>query len=80
MGVKKPTLYPNLMAELARAGISLTRLAARMGMTRNNLYNKVNGLTNFTLKDITLIQEILRDNENGGDFSLDYLFAKGDGE
>ena len=80
MGVKKVTLYPNLMAELARAGISLTKLAALMGMTRNNLYNKVNGLTNFTLKDITLIQEILRANENGGDFSLDYLFAKSDGE
>lgn len=80
MGVKKITLYPNLMAELARADISLTKLAALMGMTRANLYNKVKGKTTFTLRDITLIQEILRANDKDGDLSLDYLFAKGDGE
>jgi transcriptional regulator with XRE-family HTH domain len=76
MGNKK-TLYPNLMAELARQGLSIASLAKKMGMTRSNLAYKIRGDYNFTLKDITKIQEILRANDYDGDYSLDYLFTKG---
>lgn len=76
MGSKK-SAYPNLMAELARQGISVSALAKKMGMTRSNLYYKLNGAYNLTLKDITKIQEILRANDKDGDYSLDYLFTKG---
>lgn len=76
MGNKK-TIYPNLMAELARQGMTITTLADKMGMTRSNLAYKLNGKYNFTLKDITTIQEILRANDTNGDYSLDYLFNKG---
>ena len=76
MGNKK-NLYPNLMAELARQGMTIATLAQKMGMTRSNLAYKVRGKYNFTLKDITTIQEILRANDTDGDYSLDYLFTKG---
>lgn len=76
MGIKK-VIYPNLMAELARQGLSVAALAAKMGITRANLAYKINGKYNFTLKDITLIQEILRNNDDKSDYTLDYLFTKG---
>lgn len=72
----KKVLYPNLVAELARLGLTMTKLAELLGMSRTNLYNKVCGITNFTLKDITAIQEILKAADSNGDYTLDYLFSK----
>lgn len=65
------------MAELARQGLNIASLAKKMGMTRSNLAYKIRGDYNFTLKDITTIQEILKANDNSGDLSLEYLFTKG---
>lgn len=76
MGNNK-TLYPNLRAEMARQGLTIAALAAKMQMTRGNLAYKLSGHYNFTLKDITKIQEILRASDYDGDYSLDYLFTKG---
>lgn len=77
MGSKK-ALYPNLVAELARQGLTITKLADKLGMSRNNLYNKLWGVTNFTLKDITAIQEILKAADSNGDYTLEYLFYRAD--
>lgn len=77
MGSKK-VIYPNLVAELARQGLTITKLAELLEMSRANLYNKLWGVTNFTLKDITAIQEILVAADSSGDYSLDYLFYKAD--
>lgn len=74
MGNKK-VLYPNLLAELARQSISVAKLAELLGMSRTNLYNKLYGITNFTLKDITAIQDILKAADSNGDYTLDYLFC-----
>ncbi len=75
MGSKK-VLYPNLMAEIARLGLTISSLADKLGMSRTNLYNKLYGVTNFTLKDIIAIQEVLKAADSNGDYTLDYLFGK----
>lgn len=72
----KKVLYPNLVAEMARRGLTITKLAKLLNMSRVNLYNKLYGITNFTLKDITAIQEILKAADSNGDYTLDYLFSK----
>lgn len=72
----KKTIYPNLLAEIARQGITVARLAETIGTTRSNLYQKLHGKTNFSLKDIKAIQDALRANDKNGDYSLDYLFYK----
>ncbi len=72
----KKVLYPNLVAEMARQGLTVTKLAKMLGMSRTNLYNKLYGIINFTLKDITAIQEILKVADSNGDYTLDYLFSK----
>ncbi len=74
MGVKK-VIYPNLIAELSRNGITYTSLAKALGISRAAMYKKLDGVTNFTLKDITTIQEVINANSNGG-YTLDYLFYR----
>lgn len=74
---KKIVLYPNLIAELARGGVTITRLAKSLNLSRNALYRKLDGTTTFTLKDMVAIQNFFND-EVGGAFSLDYLFKNGD--
>ncbi len=65
--------YPNLRAEMARQGVSVSDLAEYMGMTHQNLYNKLSGRVVFTEKDIKAIQKYLSDKE-GVTYTLDYLF------
>lgn len=74
MGSKKP--YPNINAELSRNGLNAAMLADFLGMTRQNIYNKLNGKTTFTLKDMESIQEFFKV-KTGGLFTLDYLFKNG---
>lgn len=73
----KIVLYPNLIAELARCGVTITRLAKSINISRNALYRKLDGKVAFTLKDMVAIQNFFND-EVGGAFSLDYLFKNGD--
>ena len=72
----RKTIYPNLLAEIARQGLTIASLAESIGTTRANLANKINGKCNFTLKDLTAIQDALQSNDKNGDYSLDYLFYK----
>lgn len=74
--LKKRLLYPNLYAELARYGLTVSMLAEYMGMTSQNLYGKLRGSTVLTEKDMKAIQEFLV--KEGGAFTLDYLFESGD--
>lgn len=69
--------YPNIKAELARSGLTVASLAEFMGMTTQNIYNKLNGKTAVTKKDMQTIQDFFRVND-GGTFTLDYLFESGD--
>jgi transcriptional regulator with XRE-family HTH domain len=70
---KQKLIYPNVKAELARLGANETELAEFMGMTRQNLGNKLRGKTKLTAKDMKAIQEYFIAN-GGNAFTLDYLF------
>lgn len=74
---QKLLVYPNLNAELVRNGLTVEMLADFMGMSKTNVYNKINGRTVFNLKDMQTIQEFFKA-KGGGAFTLDYLFSNGE--
>ena len=74
---RKTLVYPNLNAELARSGLTVAMLASFMGMTTQNVNNKLNGKTAIKLRDMKAIQEFLKV-KGGGTFTLDYLFKYGE--
>jgi hypothetical protein len=74
---RKTLVYPNLNAELARSGLTVAMLASFMGMTTQNVNNKLNGKVAINHRDMKAIQEFFRV-KGGGDFTLDYLFKDGD--
>lgn len=74
---KKTYLYPNIRAELARNGLTVAMLADYMGMTSQNIYNKLNGKTAINEKDMKDIQGFFKA-KGGGAFTLDYLFSNGE--
>ena len=73
---KKNLAYPNINAELARSGLTVVMLADYMGMTKQNIYNKLHGRTAITQKDMKAIQEFFSV-KGGGTYTLDYLFESG---
>ena len=75
--MKRKLLYPNINAELARLGLSVKILAEFLGMTSQNLYNKLNGKIVMNEKDMKAIQEFFIA-KGGGAFTLDYLFKNGE--
>ena len=70
------TNYPNLVAELARCNMSIAELAGVIGMSRNNLYNKMHGRTRFNIDDMQKVRKALIVNGYTGDSSLDHLFKE----
>lgn len=66
-------MYPNINAELSRNGFTLLMLAEHMGITRQALYKKLTGTTQFTAKDMQAIQNFFK-LKGCGTLSLDYLF------
>lgn len=74
---EKILVYPNIYAELARNGLRVATLADYMGISRQNLYNKLGGRTAITEKDMRQIQDFIKA-KGGGAFTLDYLFSNGE--
>lgn len=66
-------LYPNIRAELSRYGYTMSDLAKYMGITRQALYMKFNGSTQFNERDMRAIQDFFKV-KGGGALTLDYLF------
>lgn len=67
--------YPNLSVEMARACMSIQDLAESIGMTRQNLWSKIRGLTTWNLGDMIKVQKVLRDKSGDNErLTLDYLF------
>lgn len=66
--------FINVKVEMTRAGINVSKVAEEMGMSPQALYQKLNGKTEFTLKDIKLMRSILVKNL-GENLTLDYLFG-----
>lgn len=71
---QKKVLYPNIKAELSRAGLNAAMLAEFMGLTRQALYNKLSGKVCFRLKEMKLVQDFFIA-KGCGNFTLDYLFS-----
>lgn len=70
--MEKTIVFPNLIAELAKQGISIATLASKMGISTTALYAKVKGATQFTIKDANTITDILaKNNEN---VTMEHLF------
>lgn len=64
-------LYPNLMAELARAGLTVLDLAEKADMSYTTLMDKLRGRSDFKVKEARLIKSILN-----LDISIDELFER----
>lgn len=66
-------MYRNLEAELARQGITKTKVANELGITLGTLSLKLKGKYNVTLSEAIKIKKILEVN-----LPIEYLFAISD--
>ena len=73
----KNNKFKNISIEMVRANISISELAEKMGITKQSLYQKLNGSANILYKDIRAIQQILQE-LNNNKYTLDYLFEEYD--
>lgn len=64
-------MFPNLRAELARKGMTLTELAERTGMSLQKLSGRMNGKQEFTYAETILIKEAI-----GVEIPLEVLFER----
>ncbi len=66
--------FVNIKIEMTRAGINVSDVANEMNISPQALYQKMNGKTEFTLKDMNLLRNILM-KHIGENLTLDYLFG-----
>ena len=52
-------MYPNLRAEMARRGVTISQLAAVIGVQLQTLSRKLNGGSEFTLTEAYAIKDYL---------------------
>ena len=69
--MKTAVLYPNLMAELARQGLTIKQLAIMADIRYNTLVQKISGRFEFTFGETLRIKAAL-----GVDTPLEILFQK----
>lgn len=67
------TRYRNLAAEMARAGLGVGDMAKKMHCSKQNVYSKLSGKSEFALADMVAIQDVIKES-GAGPKSLDYLF------
>ena len=53
-------MYPNLRAEMARAGMTAATLSKLMRISNPTLANKLNGKRDFSLEEARIIKKILK--------------------
>lgn len=70
-------LFSNLEAELIRAKINKSELAAMVGISRGSLSSKLSGKTDFKLDDMQTIKARL-ETFTGENYTLDFLFKRDD--
>lgn len=63
-------MYKNLMAEMARNGLSPKDLSVAVGVTYDTMLSKLNGKRDFKLSEMKTIQKLFGQ-------TLDYLFKEG---
>ena len=71
MYTKAKALYPNLMAELARAGLTVLDLAAKTEIPYTTIMGKLRGRSDFTIKEAKVIKSVL-----SVEMSIDELFER----
>lgn len=64
-------MFPNLKAEMARKGMTMSELAKKTGMTLQKMSCRMNGKVEFTYSEAYLIKQAL-----GVDLPLEILFEK----
>lgn len=62
-------MFPNLNAEMARAGLNIKSLSAETGITYESMKNKLSGTTEFKRIEMQKIRNVFPN------CSIDYLFA-----
>ena len=65
---KKP-LFTNLESEMAKQGLNITTLSNLIGMTTNQLSNRLRGVIEFRLNELIKVSEVM-------DKEINYLFSK----
>ena len=70
--------FVNIKIEMTRAGINVSDVANEMKISPQALYQKLKGNTEFTLKDMQRLRNILS-SHNGEKLTLDYLFGGDNG-
>lgn len=70
-------LFYNLEAELLRAKINKAELAAMIEISSGSMSSKFTGKTEFNLNEMLSIKERL-ESSTGQEFTLDYLFERGE--
>lgn len=68
--------FSNLEAEIARIGMSPEKVGEAIGMSKQIIYNRLNGKTKWTLTEMLKIQRLINSKSNAKN-TLDYLFARG---
>lgn len=64
-------MYRNLVAEMARHGVTKVKIADVLGIHYNTILEKMNGNQNFTLREAACIRK-----EFFPDLDFEYLFAE----
>lgn len=69
-------MYDNLRAEMSRNNVTGLKLASVLHITHQSFYKKINGKSDFTIKEIKGIQNYFRDVDPSRKdvYTLDYLF------
>lgn len=49
-----------LQKKIANSGMSITFISKKVGITRETLYNKINGKSDFSATEIVALTELLR--------------------
>ena len=62
-------IYPNLEAEIARQGYNKKSFSKVIGMTPNQLSNRLDGEIDFRLEEVLVISDVLNKD-------IRYLFAR----
>ena len=65
-------MLSNLEAEMARNNLRQIDLAVSVGVSPKTIFNKMSGKTEFTAKEMRVIQGML---PRSKELTLDYLFA-----
>ena len=52
-------MYRELLGEMVKRGITRNEIAQKLGITPKSLFNKINGKTEFTWKEVKAIRKIV---------------------